>query len=50
VPASPPALPSLPPPKRPNAQDPFHQPDDPGPESLRAKRDTRDWTEKLAGT
>jgi hypothetical protein len=22
----------------------------PGPESLRAKRDTRDWTEKLAGT
>lgn len=49
VAVSPPALPS-PPPRRQNAQDAFHQPDDPGPESLRAKRDTRDWTEKLAGT
>lgn len=47
---TPPALPSLAPPRRPNAQDAFHQPDDPGPESLRAKHDTRDWTEKLAGT
>jgi HemY protein len=50
VAVSPPALPSLPPQRRQNAQDEFHQPDDPGPESLRAKSDTRDWTEKLAGT
>src|SRR5262245_22863528 len=50
MPVSPPALPSLPQQRRQNAQDAFHQPDDPGPESLRAKRDTRDWTEKLAGT
>jgi HemY protein len=50
VAVSPPALPSPPPQRRQNAQDAFHQPDDPGPESLRAKRDTRDWTEKLAGT
>lgn len=50
VPASPAVLPSLPAPRRPNAQDAFHQPDDPGPELLRAKRDMRDWTEKLAGT
>jgi HemY protein len=51
VPVSPPALPSMPQQRRQNAQDDdFHQPDDPGPESLRAKRDTRDWTEKLAGT
>jgi HemY protein len=47
---TPPALPSLPPQRRQNAEDEFHQPDDPGPEQLRAKRDTRDWTEKLAGT
>jgi len=51
VPVSPPALPSMPQQRRQNApDDDFHQPDDPGPESLRAKRDTRDWTEKLAGT